>query len=104
MIGQIGEHLHKFYKLLFFQGEEVNPLKGVLPNAGTVVALTVSALVCFTSETHVYDHTSPAHFVAHIAIGGVCFVLTVGQIVLSEPFLNTVVVEFLRSKKILKTD
>merc|ERR1711973_119909 len=67
-----------------------NPLWGILPNAGTLVALAFSGLVCKTSEVYVYEAAgggSVLTFLLHIVIGGVCFLGTVIQILVSEPFL-----------------
>jgi len=81
-----------------------NPLQGIVANRGTIVCLFASALICYVSETQVYDHTSPLRFMMHIAIGGICFLTCLMQILLSEPFLNNALVAFLKSKKIIKTD
>jgi len=81
-----------------------NPLMGMVANKGTLVCLCASAIICYASETHVYDHGSPLMFVSHIAIGAICFLTCVLQIILSEPFLNNALVTFLKSKKLLKTD
>lgn len=81
-----------------------NPLMGMVANRGTFACLCASAVICYTSENHIYDHSSPLLFVAHIVIGAICFLICVVQIILSEPFLNNALVTFLRSKKLIKTD
>merc|ERR1712029_1131062 len=75
---------------------------GMVANKGTLVCLCASAIICYASETHVYDHGSPLMFVSHIAIGAICFLTCVLQIILSEPFLNNALVTFLKSKKTFK--
>ena len=41
---------------------------------------------------------------SHIGIGGICFLTTVAQIVMSEKFLREMLVAFLKAKKVVKND
>jgi len=81
-----------------------NPLRAIVVNPGTLLCLMGSATVCYFSETLIYSHTSPVAFISHIGIGGICFLITVAQIVMSETFLKEMLVAFLKAKKVVKND
>merc|ERR1719300_753385 len=66
----------------------VNPLGGILPNAGTILILSLSLVTCKASEFQLYDPNTVSMFLAHILVGGVCFVATLAQILASETFLR----------------
>ena len=84
-----------------FAGQAIDPLLGTIPGSGTMVTLVVSGVVCKASEMLVYDCQSIPHFLAHIAIGGLCFLVTIGQILWSEAFLRDSLVSALKSKKLI---
>jgi len=81
-----------------------NPLWGIVPNAGTLAALAASGVVCKMSELYLYDSSSSVGvgaFLVHVGIGGVCFLSTLAQILISEPFLSNALSSFLKSKKLV---
>ena len=76
-----------------------NPILGLIPTRKTLVTILVSGLLCQLSEIYIFLAGNFQSALVHLAIGGICFLVTSLVILFDEPLLKNFVSRLIFKKK-----
>ena len=77
-----------------------NPILGLIPTRRTLVAILVSGLLCQLSELYIFVAGNVETAVLHVALGGLCFLVTCVVILFDEPLLKNFVSKLIFKSKV----
>jgi oligosaccharide translocation protein RFT1 len=76
-----------------------SPILGLIPTRKTLVAILVSGVLCQVSEILIFSAENFQTVLVHLAIGGLCFLVTILVVLLDEPHLKNFVSRIIFKRK-----